>query len=316
MAADHLVLLATIATEHFREGLSKVEIARRHDVSRFQVARLLDEALAKGIVRITIEDPTDPNPQFAGLRESLGINSVTVAPPRPDELMRPALARHAAALLPQRLHEGGRLGVAWSRTLMHLPEFLSGLPRVDVVQLVGALSAPGTSTAASSALIHSVGASAGGEGWPLPTPLIMDTAESAAALRGVAEVSAALKAADELDVAVVAIGAWGPGTSTFWDRLNADEQVQAQKGGVVSECSGILMDVNGEIALSGMEDRVIGVRPEQLRRAHVVAVAAAVDHPEAVIAAVRAGFVDDLVVPAELAARLVDKLGNSQMRIS
>lgn len=316
MAADHLVLLATIATEHFREGLSKVEIARRHDVSRFQVARLLDEALAKGIVRITIEDPTDPNPQFAGLHESLGINSVTVAPPRPDELMRPALARHAAALLPQRLHEGGRLGVAWSRTLMHLPEFLSGLPRVDVVQLVGALSAPGTSTAASSALIHSVGASAGGEVWPLPTPLIMDTAESAAALRGVAEVSAALKAADELDVAVVAIGAWGPGTSTFWDRLNADEQVQAQKGGVVSECSGILMDVNGEIALSGMEDRVIGVRPEQLRRAHVVAVAAAVDHPEAVIAAVRAGFVDDLVVPAELAVRLVDKLGNSQMRKS
>ena len=316
MAADHLVLLATIATEHFREGLSKVEIARRHDVSRFQVARLLDEALAKGIVRITIEDPTDPNPQFAGLHESLGINSVTVAPPRPDELMRPALARHAAALLPQRLHEGGRLGVAWSRTLMHLPEFLSGLPRVDVVQLVGALSASGTSTAASSALIHSVGASAGGEVWPLPTPLIMDTAESAAALRGVAEVSAALKAADELDVAVVAIGAWGPGTSTFWDRLNADEQVQAQKGGVVSECSGILMGVNGEIALSGMEDRVIGVRPEQLRRAHVVAVAAAVDHPEAVIAAVRAGFVDDLVVPAELAARLVDKLGNSQMRKS
>lgn len=308
MAADHLVLLATLATEHFKEGLSKVELARRHGVSRFQVARLLDEALEIGIVRITIVDPTDPGPQFSGLHEALGINSVTVVPQRATELMRPALARHAATLLPHRLHEGGRLGVAWSRTLMHLPDYLSDLPQVDVVQLVGALSAPGTSTAASSALIHSVGAAAGGEVWPLPTPLIMDTAESAAALRGVAEVSAALKAADDLDVAVVAIGAWGPGTSTFWGRLNAEEQAQAQKGGVVSECSGILMDADGEIALSGMEDRVIGVRPEQLRRAHVVAVAAAVDHPEAVIAAARAGFVDDLVVPTELAARLSESL--------
>src|SRR5690625_6376737 len=77
--------------------------------------------------------------------------------------MRVAIARQVATLLPQRLREGGRLGVAWSRTLMHLPDALEELPQADVVQLVGPLSAPGHSTAQSSALVHTLGSHAGGQ---------------------------------------------------------------------------------------------------------------------------------------------------------
>ena len=107
---------------------------------------------------------------------------------------------------------------------------------------------------------------------------------------------------------MVAIGGWGPGASTLWGRMSEHEQERARAAGVVSECSGILMDSEGNVAESGMEDRVIGVRPEQLQRAHVIAVAAAVEYPEAVLAAVRAGVVDDLVLSAELADRLMEQL--------
>lgn len=308
MATDHLGLLARLATEYYVEKLSKVDIARRHDLSRFQVARLLDEAMAEGIVQISIVDPTDSGAHYKELARALGIKSVTVVPQREGESMRSALARHAADLIPKQLQEGSRLGVAWSRTLMHLPDHLNSLPSVDLVQLVGALSTPGSSSGASSALIHSLGALTGGEVWPLPTPLILDSAEVAAALRNTDEVSAALEAADDLDVAVIAIGGWGPGSSTFWGRMSDGEKQQAEQSQVVAECSGILLDIHGDIALSGMEERVLGVRPDQLQRAHAVAVAAAVDHPEAVIAACRAGIVDDLVLPAELARGVSDTL--------
>ena len=49
---------------------------------------------------------------------------------------------------------------------------------------------------------------------------------------------------------------------------------------------------------------MIGVRAEQLRGARVIALAPAQDHPGAVIAAARAGFVDDLVLSEELAHRV------------
>ncbi|WP_300344964.1 sugar-binding domain-containing protein [Nesterenkonia sp.] len=302
-------LMAELAAEHFLQGRSKVEIASAHGISRFQVARLLDQAREEGIVQIRIVNPLDAGSERVELARRLGIASVTVVAQRTGETLRSALARQAAGLLQQKLHDGARLGVAWSRTLMHLPEHLKALPAVDLVQLVGPLSAPGTSTAASTGLIHTLGSFAGGQVWPLPTPLIVDSEEIAASLRAMDEVRAALEAADELDLAVVSIGGWGEGASTLWGRLSGAEQQRAVEAGVVAECSGILVTAEGEVARSGMENRVIGVRPEQLRATRVLALAPAHGHPEAVIAAARAGFVDDLVLSAELAGQVEAALG-------
>ena len=300
-ADPEVTLKVALAAEHFLDGHSKVELARRHGLSRFQVARLLDEAREEGIVRIQIVDPTTAGHDHALLAQRLGISSVTVAPARPGESMRVAIARQVATLLPRRLREGGRLGVAWSRTLMHLSDTLEELPRADVVQLVGPLSAPGHSTAQSSALVHTLGAHAGGQVWALPTPLIVDSAAVAASLRSMEEVRTALDAADTLDVAVVSLGAWSPGASTLWARIGADEQRRAREAGVVAEVCGILLDEAGAVWHSPLEDRVIGVRPDQLRRARVIAAAPAVGKPEAVIAAARSGLVDDIVLAPELA---------------
>lgn len=294
-------LKVSLATEYFLDGLSKVEIARRHGLSRFQVARLLDEARAEGIVRIQIVDPSASGHEHATLAEKLGISSVTVANPRPGESMRAAIARQVARLLPTVLNEGGRLGVAWSRTLMHLPDSLEALPAADVVQLVGPLSTPGYSTAQSSELVHTLGARTGGRIWALPTPLIVDSAQVAASLRSMQEVRTALDAADSLDAAVVSIGAWSAGASTLWARLGVTEQQGAHDAGVVAEICGILLGPTGAVWHSAMEDRVIGVRADQLRRARVVAAAPAVGRPEAVLAAARSGLVDDIVLAPELA---------------
>ena len=301
-----LALLAELASEYYIDGRSKVEMARRHGLSRFQIARLLDQARAEGVVRITIVNPSGGGSGHEGLAEALGVSTVTVVAQRSDETLRAALARQVADLLPHRLHDGARLGAAWSRTLMHLPEYLGELPKVDVVQLVGPVSAPGSTAGDSSTLVHQLGLRAGGQVWPLPTPLIVESAAVAASLRASHEVRSALDAADELDVAVVAIGAWAAGTSTVWARVSEDEKRRASEAGAVAECSGILLDALGNVARTGMEERVIGVTSEQLRRTRVLAVAPAVGHPESVLAAVRGGFVDDLVISADLADQVAE----------
>lgn len=308
---EEIQRMAEVAAEHFLQGRSKVEIAESHGISRFQVARLLDQARREGIVQIRIVNPLDAGSKRPELARRLGVASVTVIARRSEESLRSALARQAAGLLMEKLHDGARLGVAWSRTLMHLPEHLKSLPKVDLVQLVGPLSAPGTSAAAATGLIHTLGSLAQGQVWPLPTPLVVDSVEVAASLRAAEEVRAALEAAADLDVAVISIGGWGEGASTLWGRLSAEEQHAAVTAGVVAECSGILLNAEGEVARSGLENRVIGVAPEHLRSARVVALAPAQQHPEAVIGAARAGFVDDLVLSSELASRVEATLDRS-----
>lgn len=300
-AAEDSSLKVLLATEHYLQDVSKVELARRHGLSRFQVARLLDEARDEGIVRIEIIDPVAAGRELAPLADRLGVSSVTVAATRPGESMRAAIARQVAHLLPRHVREGGRVGIAWSRTLMHLPDSLGRLPSADVVQLVGSLSTSGYSTAQSSALAHSLGAHTGGQVWALPTPLIVDSAQVAASLRSMDEVRSTLDAADTIDVAMVSIGAWSEGASTLWARLRPDEQRRAQEAGVVAEMCGILLDGAGVVWHSVVQDRVIGVRPDQLRRARVIAAAPAVGRPDAVIAAARSGLVDDIVLSLELA---------------
>lgn len=292
---------AALAAEFYRDGVSKVELGRRHGISRFQVARLLEEARQEGIVRIEIVDPVDVGREDVPLARALGISSVTIASPRPGEDGRAALARQVARLLPRHLREGGRLGVAWSRTLTHLPASLETLPSADVVQLAGPLSAPGYTSSHSSALIHTLGSFTGAKVWSLPTPLVVDSAQIAASLRSMDEVRTALDAADELDVAVISIGAWAAGASTLWSRIGPEERRRASEAGVVAESCGILLDRSGGVWHSAVQDRIIGVRPDQLRRARVIAAAPATGHPEAVIAAARSGMVDDLVLSAELA---------------
>ena len=67
MAAAHprgpaqLVLTASVARRYYLDGRSKVEIAEEFALSRFKVARLLDDARSSGLVRIEIghECPAD-----------------------------------------------------------------------------------------------------------------------------------------------------------------------------------------------------------------------------------------------------------------
>ena len=50
-------MLAAVARRHYLHGRSKVEIADELDISRFKVARLLESARERGLVRIEIVPP-------------------------------------------------------------------------------------------------------------------------------------------------------------------------------------------------------------------------------------------------------------------
>ena len=138
-----LVLTASVARRYYLDGQSKVEIAEEFALSRFKVARLLDDARNSGLVRIEIGHPGVIDVELSGqLMDALGLMHCVVTD-TPDEHPA-ALARALWAPRPRNSCTeiatrddvlGPRVGpVAESRW----PRAASARPH-SVVQLTGAL---------------------------------------------------------------------------------------------------------------------------------------------------------------------------------
>lgn len=309
---SELVLAGAVARRHYLDGRSKVEIADEFGLSRFQVARILTEALAKGWVRIEITLPGHLDDELSlRLREAVGVPDAVVveAPAQPETAARDEVAGAVAALLSEKVEAGQVLGLTWSRTIEATSGRLDRLVPCTVVQLAGSIAVDGASSGTVE-VVRSVASVAGGEALPIYAPLVVEDASTAAALRRQPEIARALDRAGSLDVAVVSLGAWGAGLSTVWDAVSDDERADALARGAVGESGGRLFDAAGRDVTGGFDDRVVGVTLEQLRATpEVIATAYGVRRAEAALAAVRGGFVTTLVVDAALARRLIELPG-------
>lgn len=303
--ASHEELLARIGSDYYLHNHSKVDIARRFGISRFQVARYLEEARALGIVRIDVRFPeavSGPDPQQ--LAAELGVGRVRISPTGADDRStREALGRSAAGELMAAAFDGATLGVSWSRTLDLAAGYVTDLPPCSIVQLAGALPVPGSGN--SLELIQSLGRLDGVDTWPLWAPLVVENAATAQSLRRLPEIGGTLAQAGALDAAIVAVGAWQPGLSTVWDRVDNRLRLEAARAGAVAECSGRLLDAAGQPVVSELDERVLAVTIDQLQHTPlVVAVARGAARADAVRAVLAAGFVTTLLVDGELAAAL------------
>lgn len=312
---SHEELLARISSEYYVENRSKVEIATSHDISRFQVARLLTEARERGIVEIKVHFPARlSGADLRRIESSLGIRQVIVADTTGDvNQARSVLAKAAATEISRQAPTSGTLGISWSRTLDVASRLVRELPRCDIVQLAGALPAEADSNPLE--LIQRLGHLSGGLTWPLWSPLVVEDPTTASGLRRQPEIAGALAKADSLDLAVVAIGAWKPGSSTVWERADPEVRQHAVQAGAIAECSGRLLNSAGIPVESGLDERIIAVTIKQLQRTpKVIAVAQGKARAEAVRAVAKARFVTTLIMDMPLAQSIKDLIDeeNSQ----
>ncbi|MEJ5945226.1 sugar-binding domain-containing protein [Pseudokineococcus basanitobsidens] len=301
-----LVLLGEVARRFHVLGHSKVQIAAAMGVSRFKVARLLEEAAERGVVRVTVVVPGGADPaRSVELAAALGLErAVVVEVPAGDDV---AVRRHVggavAALLEELLVEGEVLGLTWSRTLAHAATVLERLPPCTVVQLAGALH---DGRAGTVEIVRQVAAVAGGRSLPVYAPLVTADVETATALRRDPGVAGALGRVRDLTTAVVAIGGWREDASTIWPAVTPEERAAGLRDGAVAEISGRLLDAAGRRVPSTFDGRVVALDLEHLAGVpEVVAVAYGARRAAAVLAAVRTGWLTTLVADAELADALL-----------
>lgn len=309
---SEVVLAARVARQFYLEGVSKVDIADRLGISRFRVARLLDSARDAGMVRIEIGLPGGS--LDAGLSAELcsafGLNHAFVFdfPDDDEQALRYRLGEAVGQALMDIIRPGDVLGMSWSRTLGGLAASLTQIPPCPIVQLTGAVPPPDGRDLVD--LVRSVARVGGGSAHVFYAPMILDDAQTAAAMRRQGDIAGAFALVPSVTIAVVAIGAWTPGLSTVYDAVTPAERDALASLGVCAEVAGVFLGQDGRSVSTPLDRRMIVTPGPALERIpFVLAVAYGVAKSPAVCAAIRGGLVHGLVTHARLARTLLSLAG-------
>lgn len=308
-ARDETSLMLSAARRYYWNDASKVQIAQELGISRFQVARMLQEARRAGLVRIEIGSPGHVDEELsAQVAERLDIERAVVveANPRSAQATFDLVGAALATELERVVGEGATIGIAWSRAAPAMARELRRLQRCTVVQLSGAIYPP-TGLPGSVEVTRDVAAAAGGTAHILYAPLVVPDTDTAEGLRRQPEIAAALRRADDLDVAVLSIGAWVSGASAVYDLLNEQELEALRPMAIRGEVSGRLFDADGQPVPNPLDQRVVGASLDQLRGARkIITTGSGAQRRDATIAIARAGLIHTLIIDDELARALTD----------
>jgi DNA-binding transcriptional regulator LsrR (DeoR family) len=305
---SEVVLAARVARQYYLEGVSKVDIADRLGISRFRVARLLEGARDSGMVRIEIGLPggTLDAALSAELCSAFGLRHAFVFNFPDDEqaLLRHRLGEASGQALMDLITPGDVLGMSWSRTLSGLAAALTQIPPCPIVQLTGAVPPPDGRDLLD--LVRSVARVGGGPAHVFYAPMILDDAQTAAAIRRQGDIAEAFALVPSVTIAVVAIGGWAPGLSTIYDAITPAERDALAALGVCAEVAGVFIGRDGRPVATPLDSRMIVTPGAALERIpFVLSVAWGVAKSTAVAAAIRGGLVHGLVTHTSLARALL-----------
>jgi deoxyribonucleoside regulator len=304
-------LMVRVANMHYRAHLSQAQIGERVGMSRYQVGRVLGNALREGIVRIDIVHPearlmdleASLEDRF-GLRDAVVVDvPVSASEQATQELAREAVASAAAELLAE-LRPTGTIGVSWGRTMLELARVLrpGWTKATEIVQLNGATSRSPLPTRANE-IAERFGTTTGASISLLPAPAIVGSAELRVALEEEGVMRHALEAARRTSLAVFGLGILtrdsvlvGSGYLTEQDLADLDA------AGAVGDVIGRFLDVTGAIALPELDERTVGLPLSELAGDRIsIGLAAGAGRGPIALAALRARCVNVIVVDSATA---------------
>jgi DNA-binding transcriptional regulator LsrR (DeoR family) len=309
IGSDDIRLMTKVARLYHEQGVRQPEIAERLNISQPRVSRLLKKAVAVGIVRTSV---LTPRGVYAQLEEEIerryGVREVVVADTggQADELtdeqaLTPALGSVAASYLETTLIGGERIGISsWSSVLLATVDSMrprTGRGALEVVQVLGGAGvvvAQAHATRLTGRLAQLTGATA----VYLPAPGLVANRDTGAALTRDATIVSTLERFPALTVLLAGIGSLTPSPllRASGNSIGADDEQALRSAGAVGDVCMRFFDAQGHPVTTDLDDRVVGIDAETLRRIpRRIGVAGGTRKRDAVRAALLGGWVNTLV---------------------
>lgn len=287
-----------VARLYFDRGMTKVEIAGHLGISRFRVARLLESALADGLVRIEYRDaPAEDRTLATALEQRFGLDLCGVA------AGEDGVATLAASVIDGLIGPTDVIGIAWGSTLAAV---VREIPvrhgsAIEVVQLAGS-SARLERGRDAGELARILADRLGATHHPIFAPTFVETPALRAALLREVDVAGTVGRFARLDLAIVGIGAMpadGDAAASSLLRSGVLDETEVSNLvalGAVGDLVVHPFDATGRFVAPDLAARAIAIGVDELRDIRrVVAVASDIRKADAIRGALATGIVRMLV---------------------
>lgn len=309
------LLKVKVCKLYYKNGLSKIEIGKKLRISRFKVAKLLDEAVKEGVVNITINEPKDT---YLDLENSLEerfkiYRAVVVGTSFNYEETRRNIGIGAANCLIGMVYDNDTVGIAWGTTIY---EMVNSLPasvnrsNISVVQLTGGLNQVSADFNAIE-LTSKVAKIFDAKSYQLYAPAIVDSEETKKVLFSESNIKKTIEMFNTVNIAVVGIGSVIPKPSSMLYRdgfIGKNDFESILSSNAVGDINSYFYDENGERCETELERRTIGMNLDQLRRVrYTIGVAGGEFKVDAIYSALKGKIVNLIVIDNKTAEEVLNK---------
>jgi DNA-binding transcriptional regulator LsrR (DeoR family) len=310
---EQLALMVKAARMYHEQNLSQAEIAERLNVSQSRVSRWLADAVREGIVRTIVVAPAGVHSDLEeAVAAKYGLRAVVIADvPSYDEagLIR-GIGAAAAGYLEITLTGGNRVGLSsWSSTLLATVDAMSSRnvkTAESIVQVIGGVGNPTVQVRATH-LADRLATVTKAVPKYLPAPGIVSSKGGRDALLEDPFVAEVANDWNSLDTLLVGIGSIEPspllresGNSLSDSHLSA-----LAASGAVGDICLRFFDKHGALVVSELNDRVLGISPEQIFRVdRRIGIAGGARKYSAIRAAAEGNWINVLITDKETALKL------------
>lgn len=263
-------LLIQVARLYYEHNLNQNDIAKKVNLSRPYISKLLNEAKREGIVKIEIKDPLMTESLMERrLREYFDLEKVIVVPKIEDIAPLQQVGMATARYLNEIITSGDVIGFSWGKTVYECAKALQkreDLKDIVAIQMCGGVSNVKRNvyvseiTKAFSAMLNSAG-------YMLPFPAIVDDEQVKNVIANEHTMEEVLKYAEKVNIAIVTMGEFNNQCALSRVGYLKREEIERliEKGAVGDVCTHII-NREGQICDKQLDARTIAVPYEQIKQ--------------------------------------------------
>ncbi|HEY0285716.1 MAG TPA: sugar-binding transcriptional regulator [Pseudomonas sp.] len=293
-------LMTDVAMLYYLENVTQEAIAKRFDLSRAKVSRLLKRARDEGIVEVRVlQHPTMNNELEQTLVKRFKLDRALIAVDHSDaDTQRSAVASLVANYLNKTLSDGMIVAVGMGRNVGAVADnvFLPVSRNCTFVCAIGGSLKAGEYMNPDH-ICRRLALRFSAESETLYAPALVANPELRSALISNDTVRSTLDRARRADMALIGIGDMSENSNMVrmgW--FSPQEIAQARLSGTVGDMMGYdFIDIHGQPAINAMQGRIIGLNVQELARIpDVVAIASENTKAAATLGALRSGVINTL----------------------
>jgi len=312
MNIDRRDMKIMVAKMYYIDGLSQEQIAKRIHLSRPSVSRLLQSCIKEGIVQIRIDDVSSLGKELGKkIVDTFGIKkAIVVSSSHSVDADKEKVGQAAAEYVESLLFPKVQIGIAWGTTIHSVIKNIkpNGLVKADVIQLLGGVGNKTNDTDANMMAL-SLAKALGGDSYLLQAPFMVQSKVLRDLLMEEPHIKSHFNKMKSVDLAIVGLGSTKPELSAQFrsGHINIEDSEKIISEGAVGDICGSYIDINGLQCHTSLNEKMIAISLDSLKRIpNVIGVAAGEQKADIIVGALRGRYIDVLITDESAAQSVLE----------